>query len=81
MARTTIPQRSISVYNELLQQLPQENIIVGGDFNLVIDYHNDSNYKNDNNIHAKKSFINIVKKYNLIDTWRHMHHITRNIHG
>ena len=57
----------------LLQQVPQENIIIGGDYNFVIDRVLDSNYQQENNIHARKTFINIAKKYNLVDIWRRTH--------
>ena len=57
----------------ILQDAPQENIIVGGDFNFVIDRVLDSNYQHENNIYAKKTFINVAKTYNLIDAWRHAH--------
>ena len=59
--------------DSLLQQFPQENIIVGGDFNFVIDIALDSNYLHENNIYAKKTFINIAKKYSLINAWRSKH--------
>ena len=53
--------------DELLHQFPQDNIIIGGDFNFVIDRIEDSNYENENNIYAKKAFLDISKKYSLID--------------
>ena len=65
-----------SFYNNmdsLLQQVPQENVIIGGDFNFVIDRSKDSNYEHDNNICAKNVFRDIAKKYSLIDTWRRLH--------
>ena len=59
--------------NDLLQQYPNENIIIGGDFNFVIDLAQDSNYENDNNMYAKRAFLEVTKKHGLIDVWRKMH--------
>lgn len=59
--------------DSLLQEVSLENIIVGGDFNFVMDRFRDSNYQHDNNIYAKKEFINIASKHNLVDIWRTLH--------
>ena len=59
--------------DKILQKYPQENVIIGGDFNFVIDRIQDSNYENDNNVHAKKTFIKICEKHSLIDIWRCKH--------
>ena len=57
----------------LIQEVPQDNIVVGGDFNFVMDRTRDSNYQHENNICAKKVFTEITDKYSLIDTWRCKH--------
>ena len=59
--------------DSLLEQSPNENIIIGGDFNFVIDRKRDSNYDRENNIYAKKAFVNVAKKHSLIDIWRRLH--------
>ena len=48
--------------DSLLEQAPQENVIIGGDFNFVIDRKCDSNYDRENNIYAKKTFVSVAKK-------------------
>lgn len=51
-----------------------ENIIIGGDWNLLLDNNLDgNNYKNVNNPNAKKEVSNLTQIYNLIDVWRHCH--------
>ena len=59
--------------SEYLEELPNDNLIIGGDLNFVIDYKRDSNYVRDNNVNAKRSFLNLVNKYNLEDVWRYFH--------
>ena len=56
-----------------MQQFPQDNIIIAGDFNFVIDRSNDSNYLQDNNLRAKTEFIKLTQIHGLVDIWRHMH--------
>ena len=58
---------------QLLEMHPSENIIIGGDFNFVIDRINDSNYEQENNSYAKTAFMNLSEKYSLVDTWRQKH--------
>ena len=55
-----------------LDDLPTENLIVGGDFNFVSDYTIDSNYSRQNNPRAKKAFSKLIEQYELLDTWRQM---------
>ena len=65
-----------SFFNEInnkLQQLPPDNIVIAGDFNLVMNRVADSNYLHDNNIRAKQEFISLTETHSLIDIWRHMH--------
>lgn len=50
-----------------------ENMIIGGDWNFVLDRTRDSNYVYDNNKSAKSRFLETVAKYNLIDAWRQSH--------
>ena len=54
-----------------LEQQSYDKIIMGGDWNLVLDpnldYHN---YKNVNNIKAKDKVVEIMDEFNLCDIWR-----------
>ena len=50
--------------------LPQENIIIGGDFNFVIDFKVDSNYLSQNNPRARNAYVELAEKYSLVDIWR-----------
>ena len=59
--------------DKLLQKLPNDNVIIAGDFNLVMNLNCDSNYLHDNNASAKKELNNIIHKYELVDVWRHFH--------
>ena len=52
--------------NEKLEALGSENIIIGGDFNFVIDYQKDSNYNQQNNINARNAFLETVNNHNLV---------------
>ena len=60
-------------FDECLEQLPQENLFLGGDLNFVMDHTLDSNYTREHNVNAKASFLETVHKHCLIDTWRHFH--------
>ena len=65
--------RFFEILEEHLDSLPSENIIIGGDLNFVMDLKKDSNYVHNNNPNAKTKFIDIMKKYDLADVWRHFH--------
>ena len=56
--------------NKKLEELNDENIIIAGDFNFVADYKVDSNYSQQNNVHARNAFADIMCRHNLIDAWR-----------
>ena len=48
-----------------------DHIVVAGDFNFIIDHNKDSlNYVREHNKKAKRVFISLTDKYNLIDIWR-----------
>ena len=48
-----------------------ENIIIGGDWNLVLDYTLDYyNYKHHNNIKAQEQVDNVMINLDLLDIWR-----------
>ena len=59
--------------DECIDLFPTDNIIIGGDFNFVIDYKKDSNYLHDNNRNAKAQFVETMHKYGLVDVWRQLH--------
>lgn len=63
-------------YNNLREKIKQftvSNIIIGGDFNLVLDPSRDyHNYKNINNPRAKETIDNMITDLDLNDIWRDM---------
>ena len=69
MVLMTIDQSFSIKYAERLQALPTENIILGGDFNFVMDYILDSNYSRQNNPRARNAFLEILEQHSLVDTW------------
>ena len=55
----------------LITEHNQKNIIVVGDFNLVLDQNIDChNYKHENNPKAKEAVENMIQELNLTDIWR-----------
>ena len=58
--------------NNALNDLPTDNILIGGDFNFVPDQTRDSNYSRQNNPGARNSFENVIQEHNLVDTWREL---------
>ena len=57
---------------EQLSKLSCENLIIAGDFNFVMDFKLDSNYRRQNNPGARDAFAQIVEEENLSDIWRQM---------
>ena len=57
---------------ERLQNISCENLIVGGDFNFVLDLERDSNYRRQNNPGAREAFIELVEEEGLTDIWSKM---------
>ena len=58
----------------LLYNLDATNLIIGGDWNLLLNPSMDGlNYRTVNNINAKKEVDNLIVKYNLSDIWRQLH--------
>ena len=54
-----------------LENIEIDHVILGGDMNFVIDYELDSlNYVRENNVNAKRKFLEISDKHNLLDIWR-----------
>lgn len=59
--------------NHILNGVNCDNIIIGGDWNLLLDPHKDGyNYKNINNSNAREEVTNLYIQHNLTDIWRHL---------
>ena len=59
---------------EKLDQFDCQHVVVAGDLNFVISPEKDSlNYVTENNVRAKRAFLDMTDKYNLIDAWRTSH--------
>lgn len=57
---------------EILDRIDYDNIIIGGDFNFVIDSVKDSyGYVRENNVNARTKFLSVCNEHSLIDIWRH----------
>ena len=57
---------------DILDKTERDHIIVGGDFNFVIDAAKDSyGYVRENNVNARLKFLSICNKHNLTDVWRY----------
>ena len=58
--------------DEILDSVDCDHIFIGGDFNFVMDAENDCyGYARENNVNARRKFISVCNKHNLIDIWRH----------
>ena len=55
--------------NQRLNDIHSDNIIIGGDFNFVLDHERDSNYHRQNNPRARDTFKQIVEEQGLLDAW------------
>ena len=54
-----------------IKDIEIDHIVVAGDFNFIIDHNKDSlNYVREHNKKAKRAFLGLTDKYNLIDIWR-----------
>lgn len=64
-------------YNNLLNILDEMNgdtLILGGDFNLVMNQSMDTkNYQSEHNTRARSALKNLISKKALTDIWRHFH--------
>ena len=59
---------------ERINDVGFENIIIGADWNLVLDYTLDYyNYKHYNNIKAQEPLLNLVINLDLLDIWRELY--------
>jgi len=59
---------------ERINDVGFENFIIGGDWNLVLDYTLDSyNYKNHNNIKVREQVDNLMINFDLLDIWRELY--------
>ena len=57
--------------DEILDNVDCDHVIIGGDFNFVMDTENDCfGYARENNVNAKRKFISSCKKHSLIDVCR-----------
>ena len=56
----------------LIDSIDYDHIILGGDFNFVIDAASDSyGYVNENNVNARQEFVSVCDKHSLSDVWRY----------
>ena len=56
-----------------LQNVDVDHVIIGGDMNFIINPEVDCfNYARENNINARKTFLQMADENNLIDIWREM---------
>ena len=64
-------------YAELEERISEvgfENLIIGGDWNLVLDFTLDYyNYKHFNNAKAQEQVENLMINFDLLDIWREIH--------
>lgn len=60
-----------------IESFENRNIILGGDFNFVIDNDKDRLFSHCNNDKARDEFLSFAQEYELIDSWRTMHPDTR----
>ena len=59
---------------ERINDVGLENIITGGDWNLVLDYTLDYyNYKRHNNIYVQEQVDNLMINIDLLDIWRELY--------
>ena len=63
---------------EWINETGSENIVIGGDWNLVLDFTLDCcNYKHCNNTKAKEQVEHLIIKLDLVDIWREIYSETR----
>ena len=60
-----------------LSEIGSENLLIGGDFNFVMNYLQDSNYSQQNNPRARNVFASLIEHFSLLDTWDELHPQTR----
>ena len=60
-------------YFEELYRVALDYIIIGGDYNLVLDTELDSAYRKGNNSKAQQIVKNTMEEQNLVDAWRLLH--------
>ena len=58
--------------DEILENVDFDHIVLGGDFNFVMNANDDCyGYVRENNVNARNTFISVCNKHNIIDVWRH----------
>ena len=63
---------------ERINETGSENIVIGGDWNLVLNFTLDyCNYKHYNNTKAKEQVENLIINLDLVDIWREIYPETR----
>ena len=56
--------------SEKLEESTATNIIIGGDFNLVLDLEKDCKNRTDSQPNARKCLKELIENFNLEDIWR-----------
>ena len=64
---------SLSFFKALTQKIDKENVIIAGDFNLVLDQELDYKNRKTNNDKALKVLLSFMDEYGLEDMWRIFH--------
>ena len=62
-----------SFYQDLFDQLPNydsKHILIGGDFNLVLDQEKDSKYRQPSHPNCVNTIKDLMEEWELIDIWR-----------
>ena len=54
-----------------LETLGNDSVIIGGDFNVPLDYSSDTkSYRNNNNQKARERVLEMISEHDLVDVWR-----------
>jgi exonuclease III len=66
----TVPN-SLRTFIKQLETLGNDSVIIGGDFNVPLDYSSDTKlYRNNNNQKARERVLEMISEHDLVDVWR-----------